>query len=426
MKKMRIGSMLLTAAMVVSMSGCSSKTGDVNSKIPETEANGKEITIWTRGSENDVHGASFIESLEKFEEETGIRVNYQFVAHNDVVTKWNSAFASGTAPDVIDLGILHLVERVNLNQIIPLDDYVAQWEGKNDIYPSILDLGTLNDHTYAIGHYPDPNIFVYRKDMFKEVGLNPEQPPKDWDEMLADAQLLTKKDDSGNVERGGFAVPTQGARFLANILVRQNGGSFADEVNGVPNMTNQEGVEAFQYMAELQKCSTIFDGSKNDTNPLILDQAAMGYIPNGLFSTYINNNPDKADKFGVAACVPGKEEAAWCGVWFYGITSQAKDTDNAWKLIEYLTSKDVLSRRIQAAGTPTTFASTAEEFIALNPDVNQGIIDAVEAGTGNPRVSWASLYEKALDNAAEEVFYGVKTVEEALQGAQEYLTQEIE
>ena len=365
-----------------------------------------------------------MESLKNFEEETGIHVNYQFVAHNDVVTKWNSAFASGTAPDVIDLGIVHLVERVNLNQIIPLDDYIEKWEGKDDIYPSILNLGTFNDHIYAIGHYPDPNIFVYRKDMFEEAGLDSGIPPENWEQMLEEAKILTKKDENGNITRGGFAIPTQGSRFVSNILVKQNGGSFVDEANALPDMTSQKSIEAFQFMADLQKCSVIYDGGKNDTNPLLSDAAAMGYLPSGVFSTYINSNPEMKDKFGVAACVPGKEKAAWCGVWFYGITSQAEDPDMAWQLIEYLTSKDVMSERIKAAGTPTTFASTAEEFIALDPELNKGIIEAVEVGTGNPRVSWAPTYEKVLDNAAEEVFYGVKSVEEALQDAQNELMQE--
>ncbi|MFV0503486.1 MAG: ABC transporter substrate-binding protein [Lachnospirales bacterium] len=424
MKVKKILGLVFVVGMVMS-TGCSAKTSS-ESKAPESSSKEKTLTVWSRGNETDRQSQAFKDAVIQFEEQEGATVDYQIIPHPDVVTKWNSAFASGTAPDVMDVGIVHIVERINLGHIVPLNDFVDTWAGKDDIYPQILDIGTMNENIYAIGHLPDPQVFMYRKDMFAEAGLDPETPPANWDELLEYAEKLTVKDEEGNITRGGIAVPTQSSRFMASILVRQNEGTFADETTGLPTMNSKEGIETLEFMSKLHEYSTIFDNGKSETIPLFLDSAAMGYVANSQLANYLEKNPDMVDKVGIIADVPGKTDAAWCGVWFYSITSQAENPELAWKFINFMTSKEILTDRIASTGLATPFASTAEEFIKLDPVLNEAIIGAIEVGAGNPKVSWAPLYEKALDTAGEEVFYGVKTPEEALNDAQTKLLEEIE
>ncbi len=422
MKKRRLFAFSTALLMVLSMASCNSGSS-VNSKENDSEGQ-KTIEVWSRGNETDSHGPSLVKAFKDYEKENNVKVKYQFIPHDDAPTKWNAAFASSTAPDVMDIGIVHMMERINLKHIVPLNDYVENWEGKDDIYPSMLDLGTYKDNIYAIAHFPDPQIFAYRKDKFEEAGLDPNSPPEDWDQMLEYAEKLTVKDDNGKVTFAGFTMPTQAARFVANIMIRQNGSLFVDEENNTPNMVTKEAIETFEYMNELHKYTTVFDNNKTDTHPLINDSGAMGYIPNGVLSNYLKNNPDMKDKFGFASNVPGKESAAWCGVWFYTMTSQADDKDLAWDMISYLTSTDVLTNRVEESGLPATFKSVSDNFIEKNPEINKAIMDAVEIGAGNPKVSWATVYEQELDAALESMFYGEKSPEEALETAQENLLKE--
>lgn len=416
----------MTMIALLCASSCSNNSDSISSMVSEeTESKTQVIEMWSRGTETDSHAPSLIKALQDFGEEHGVEVKYQFIPHSDAPTKWNAAFASSTAPDVMDIGISHMIERINLKHIVPLDSYVEQWEEKDDIYPAMMDLGTYDDHVYAIAQFPDPQIFVYRKDKFEEAGLDPESPPQNWDQMLEYAEKLTEYDSNGNVTFAGFAMPTQGARFIANLMIRQNGTLLADEENNLPTMVTPEAIETFEYMNSLYQYSTVFDAEQTDTNPLINDSGAMGYMANGVVSNYLANNPDMKDKFGFAANVPGKESAAWCGVWFYTMTSQADDPELAWELIEYLTSTEVMKARVDEAGLPAPYQSVAEYFIEQDPAINTAIMDAVSCGAGNPKVSWSNLYEQELDAALESMFYGEKTPEEALTTAQNNLLKEI-
>ena len=416
----------MATLMCLSVVGCGGNPESNLDKKTEDSKEGKELEIWVRGTETDPTGPYLIEAVKKYEEENGIKIKLQFIPHDDVITKWNSAFASGTAPDVIDLGIVHIAERANLKHIIPLDEYYEKWENKDQLIPAMKDMGMYDDKLYAIAHYPDPQIFAYRKDMFEEAGLDPEQPPTDWEQLLEYAQKMTKKDKDGNIIQSGFAAPTIEARFLANILIHQKGAVFADEKNNVPTLTTPEAIETINFMDQLHDCSTVFDNRKTDDHPFFKGTAAMGYIPNGSLKEYMNNNPDMKDKIGVVACVPDQQEATWCGVWFYGITSQSENPDQAFDLISYLTSEEVLESRTEMEGIPSAFKYTEDIYVEQNPQVNQAIVDAIECGYGNPKVSWSPLYEKALDQLIEEVFYDQKSVEQALEDAQESLMKEIE
>ena len=58
--------------------------------------------------------------------------------------------------------------------------------------------------------YPQYGIDIYgltwNKDHFKEAGLDPEKPPRTWDEFRDYAKKLTKKDAQGNITRVGYAI----------------------------------------------------------------------------------------------------------------------------------------------------------------------------------------------------------------------------
>src|SRR5436309_1542281 len=54
---------------------------------------------------------------------------------------------------------------------------------------------------------------VYRKDLFRKAGLDPDRPPRNWDEMYADAQKLTIPDE-GQFGIGLAAGPSASWHFI--------------------------------------------------------------------------------------------------------------------------------------------------------------------------------------------------------------------
>jgi sn-glycerol 3-phosphate transport system substrate-binding protein len=63
-----------------------------------------------------------------------------------------------------------------------------------------------------------------------EVGLDPNNPPQTFDELLADARLLTKKDGSGNVIRSGMDFTVYG--WILEQEIATQGATYANPNNG--------------------------------------------------------------------------------------------------------------------------------------------------------------------------------------------------
>jgi ABC-type glycerol-3-phosphate transport system substrate-binding protein len=105
-----------------------------------------------------------------------------------VISQFQTAAAAGNAPDVQYLwnGIYHM-ESVWLGYVKGLKDLI-----KPDILaasnPTLL--SHFGGDIYRTGWYPLPMFWCYNKTLFEKAGLDPEAPPKTWDELLAACEKL--------------------------------------------------------------------------------------------------------------------------------------------------------------------------------------------------------------------------------------------
>ena len=144
------------------------------------------------------------------------------------------ALAGGTAPDVykawfhilrhdIDEGFCH-----PLNEWLgddadgdgKLSDVEAKWPGWKDVPPLWRDVATKDGKVYAV---PTPGFayygIVYRKDLVKAAGLDPENLPRTWDAFADWCRKLTFADKNipgATVQRGqrAFAIENRPWGFL--------------------------------------------------------------------------------------------------------------------------------------------------------------------------------------------------------------------
>ena len=104
------------------------------------------------------------------------------------------ALAGGTAPDVLDVFVHKVQNYIDQGFAQPIEDKLPGWEGKRNMpdvfWPSV----TRGKHVYGVVREWYSLQLMYRKDMFKEAGLDPDKPPKTWDELYDYAQKLTFPD----------------------------------------------------------------------------------------------------------------------------------------------------------------------------------------------------------------------------------------
>lgn len=136
-----------------------------------------------------------------------------------------NAFASGESPDLFVLTDDQAYEQKNRVNLFPTDM----------LAPALFDATFIDgaapfmdpEGTIALPILTDPMVMYWNKDLLAAAGFS--QPPKYWDEMLAFAQRVTRKSETGTIELS--AIPFGGysnvdhAKDLISMLILQAGGN---------------------------------------------------------------------------------------------------------------------------------------------------------------------------------------------------------
>ena len=153
------------------------------------------------------------------------------------------AIAGGTAPD-IGLSWFHILRNEikqeflyplnewigeDLNKNGKLDDSEIKWEPWKKVPPLFRKVATVNGKVYGLP-LPEKNMvaIIYRTDLAAAAGLDPNKPPKTWDELRYWCYKLTdtEKVVPGSITRQGqkaILISSEGWKFLP--WIRSAGGN---------------------------------------------------------------------------------------------------------------------------------------------------------------------------------------------------------
>lgn len=434
--------MLTIAALIITAMGCSGQTEKLEVKdrnASETES-GKSDTEQKSGQEDakPIKMNIMKSGLEKVWTEYYERAINDFTAANPNVTieyfetpwaerntKLNVLFASNNAPDVVCDAIAVQAQRAELGQFYPIDEYLESWDDKENMMEHALELGVYQGKTYGLGYHWDPRLFAYRKDFFEEAGLNPEEPPKNFEELKTYAQKLVKK-DGDIVSRSGMDIPLTKATNYFSIFARQNGAVIVDEDKQVPLINEPECVQALEYLVDFYNMGVAieFNALNAAEKPFLNGKAAMAYITPSQLKSFIEADPEMKDKVGLLPYFDEKAKATFGGLYQYFISSQSSHKDNAWDFIAFMLSKDETWKRYQKVSSPVVRKDLVDEYIKAG-QFNEVIYKAASASYPLPNVPWTGTFRKYVEQAYEAAMLAEMAPQKALDAAQEELKQEI-
>lgn len=210
MKTKKIAILLLSAAITVSsLVGCT-KTQPTNTDGTKKPEETKQKVVFWGGQ----FGSNKI--FDRFKEETGIDYEYpvNFVDNAKLV----AAIASGAPPDAAFVYMSDVPKLAAANAIRPIDDYIKDGSIKwDDYYDWAVGLGMYNGKHYALNWDISTQVLYYNKKMFEQAGLDPNKPPKTWQELYDFSKKLTKFDSKGNLVQRGY----QAEWWKAGVLTFQ-------------------------------------------------------------------------------------------------------------------------------------------------------------------------------------------------------------
>lgn len=273
--------------------------------------------------------------LPDFEKETGIKVDYLMNNHGDHHTKLTTNLATGSgAGDVIVVDVEKIGPfvgsggLVNLSENYGADKYEerfapyawAQGKGADgDMYGIPVDLG--------------PGVMYYRTDVFEKAGIDVEEAIKDWDSYIAAGEKLKEQ----NVQLIASAADV--AQAIIFTTVPEGEGLYFDK-DGNPVVTSERFVHAFEVAKEIRDkgldgrilawSNEWYEGFRNGTFATQLSGAwLLGHLNNWIA-------PETKGKWAVEN-LPDGIYGSWGGS-FLSIPTQSDNPDEAWALIEYMTT----------------------------------------------------------------------------------------
>ena len=360
MKTKRLLALLLTTIMVLGlMTGCGAKKAEpstVNTENGEEAAEITNLTVWYWGEQEIPGYQQYMEEMaEKYAAENpNFTVEVVLQDSDTLYSALRTAEAAGEGPDCAFLwGGTQALEDVWLGNLDPISDYMTA-EELAIMDDSALAESNWNDKQWGWPAYSVCFGLAYNKEMFKNAGLDPENPPKTWDEFLAACEAL---------KNAGYIPIGTGIKdgYLPGWLAVYFGGQNYDDPNdAIKPFRLEEDYTDMQCAQWVYLVKDLIDAGyfNNDVQSLDLYQGqqlletescAMTFQCGPYTQTIANNMGE--DKIGfMQAPVFGDGELAKAvsvGQQVYVIPKSAQHKDEVCDFLIFLARDDNLARMVE-------------------------------------------------------------------------------
>lgn len=413
--KKKFVSLLLAGVMVVTgLIGCSgSNTQSNGGGESSSSAKGEDVTItysiWDSNQEKGIRTMA-----DEFETANpGIKINLQVVGWNDYWTMLEAAATGGSLPDTFWMHSNEIYRYASNDMLMDLTDRIKNSD-KIDLgnYPEgLVKIYNEKGKQYALPKDNDTIGLWYNKTMFDEAGVSYPDETWTWDTLYDAAKKLTKDDGS----QYGFLAPLHNQEGYYNF-VYQNGGTIItdDKVSGYDNPKTIEAMKYYVGFVNDGLSPKIFGDSER------AETLQNGLCAMGLFGSWnltgFTENEYMANNFDVAI-LPSSNDGKRAGI-FNGlgnaIAANTPHTEEAWKWIEYLSSKEGQTRQAELGVAISAYNGTADAWVKSNDTYNvKAFIDMVDYAQIRPYSNTTAKWEDKAYEILKKSFTGEESVEDA-------------
>ncbi len=261
-----------------------------------------------------------------------------------------AAFAAGDPYDVFEHGSAASgASWAASGQTLPLDEFFAALPDKADYYDVAIKTSMYKGKLYSLPRIVTPTALVYRKDWFKEAGLDPAKPPTTWDELRQYAKALTKT-SGDKITRAGYWTPSSSWDGIQSgwfNYLHQNGVSILSDDLTKTNFDNEAGFLAMNFYHDLlwKDKVDVLGGLPTGIagNPVAVGTAAMGIGNAGMLPVLRKNFPDVLPQIAVVAPTSKARPGCILAVDRTFLAAKSKSPDQAWKFMAYKNRLDNLT-----------------------------------------------------------------------------------
>ncbi|MGP3970383.1 ABC transporter substrate-binding protein [Streptomyces sp. 6N223] len=342
----------------------------------EAEAEPETLTLWARDQQK-----GFINAVaDAWNEDHDTQVKVAIVPTGDFVQKFGTAEATGTGPDIASIDLVFLPYFASTGVLKDITDQAAGLPYADSMSPSHRRLATYQDRTYALPFNADASVLFYNKDLFRRAGLDPDDPPSTYDEIVTAARRISElgEDVHGYVvagQCGGCNV------FEFTPHVWASGGDMLSEDGSKARFDSPEVTEALDFYRQMWTDGSMPQQSRTDNGtfqPSAFLSGKVGMIPLGAY--FVQPVVDSGIDFGLAP-LPGKDggSSSFAGGDELAITEDAENPEEAWEFLRWATGREAQTIMAEKGVIPVRTDLIDEIYTPLDPR-NQVLADAMERG----------------------------------------------
>ncbi|WP_231494856.1 sugar ABC transporter substrate-binding protein [Cellulomonas sp. KRMCY2] len=343
---------------------------------------------------NHVWTDNIKDALPEFEAETGLTVELTQLGEDQLSDQYNVKLNAGTSD--IDVMMYRPLQEGKLfaenNYLADLTDEVsssADWEW-SDFQAGPVAATTYEDKVVGVPIITEQEILYYRTDLLEQAGYaNPPQTLEELKEAAATIQAANPGIAGFVARTAKSAAVTQFSSFLYSF-----GGDFVDE-DGNASINTPEAKEAYAYYGDLIR----ENGPENVSTDMGWPEA-MAIFTQGQAAFYteasslyknatdpVNSKVSETVGFAPFPAGPAGSKPYNIPSWALGVNESSENQANAWKFIEWATSK-VQTLENQQAGVPggrTSVWENPEATADYPEDLVAAIAVSTEQGVGHDR-----------------------------------------
>ena len=336
----------------------------------------------------------------------------------DFEIKLRLRFASGQAPDLFHLNENVAAELAALGLLAPAPPAIVETVETNSLNAMVRRGSYFDGTCYGIVSDAVWTALYYNKDMFREAGLDPERPPRNWDELLAYADRLTVRREDGTPVRAGLSLRKAGfkagtAEKWLTFLYSAGGQAFTEDGHYAA-FNSPAGRAALSFYQEVLERDIDAVELEGDQQGFGQERVAM-FIREPHVVRWLDENYPDLD-YGVAQIPRRDTTISAGGSYLFAVSGDSPNREAAWRFAQFLMTEGSYVRYVNVGGIIPARASVAERpAYQQNPAMRVFLDQPARSTGGFPRAGRAL---DVLGAYIERFAYGRLSVEETLERAE--------
>jgi len=413
---MLIRSVVLSVFVLFSVLGCS------NQKTDSKPA----ITVWHWMTDRD---PAFQVLAKKYEALTGIKVNFELYAPSDAYSQKIRAAAQGTnLPDIF--GILgekrDFASFIKAGHILDITPYMeannSAW--KNKLFPKAL---AVNEFAPGNSYGINPGIFgvpidimtiqmVYNKKLFGQLGLNPNRPPKTFQEFQDIGNKIKTAGMQGLVSGWGevWMIDCLANNYAFNIMGKDK---VLATIRGEVPYTDPDWIKVFSVFKQMRESGVLAKGivtmiNKSAEQLFANEKAVFAFNGSWCVNVYKGMNPNL--EYG-AMLPPAASEKYPVSIWggagsSFIVNARSKNKEEAVKFLAWLTDQEQQAYLAQETNNLPANKNSLSKIPEILAQFARGMDYATHPNIWG--VSEFSTVIEAFDRGIQSIIIGEKTPEQ--------------